>query len=143
MSSATASADYQKGLDAYNAGDYATAMKEWRPLADQGDANAQRWLAAIFNYGWGVPVDYIKAVKWYRLAADQGNAIAQSNLGLMYNNGTGVPKNYIEAYKWWNLAAAQGVPVAKDNKEAVEKRMTRQQIAEGQRLSIEWFNEHQ
>ena len=36
--SAAWSADFQKGLDAYNAGDYATALREWTPLAKQGDA---------------------------------------------------------------------------------------------------------
>ena len=106
MSSATASADYQKGLDAYNAEDYATALREWRPLANQGLASAQY------------------------------------NLGVMYDNGRGVPQDDVEAYKWWNLAAAQGNAFAKSHKEIVEKKMTRQQIAEGQRLSREWFNEH-
>ena len=106
MSSATASADYQEGLDAYDAGDYATAMKEWRPLAEQGNANAQY------------------------------------NLGVMYANGNGVPQDDVEAVKWYRLAADQGDADARGNKEIVEKKMTKQQIAEGQRLSREWFNEH-
>ncbi len=104
MSSVTASADFQKGLDAYNAGDYASALKEWKLLADQGDANAQY------------------------------------NLGVMYANGEGVP-HYVEAYKWLNLAAAQGHRGAKRIKKRVEKKMTKPQIAEGQRLSREWFSE--
>jgi hypothetical protein len=143
MSSATAKADYQKGLDAYNAGDYATAMKEWRPLAEQGNADAQYNLGFMYSNGNGVPQDDVEAMKWYRLAADQGYARAQAGLGFMYYNGDGVPEDYVEAYKWWNLAAAQGYADAKSNKEIVEKKMTRQQIAEGQRLSREWFNEHQ
>ena len=142
MSSATASADYQEGLDAYDAGDYATAMKEWRPLAEQGNANAQYNLGVMYANGNGVPQDDVEAVKWYRLAADQGDADAQYNLGVMYANGTGVPQDDVEAYKWWNLAAAQGDADARGNKEIVEKKMTKQQIAEGQRLSREWFNEH-
>ena len=32
------SADFQKGLDAYKKGDYATALREWKPLAKQGNA---------------------------------------------------------------------------------------------------------
>ena len=93
--------------------------------------------------GRGVPQDHAEAAKWYRLAADQGVAVAQYNLGVRYAVGTGVPQDDVMAYMWWNLAAAQGNAVAKGNKERVEKKMTRQQIAEGQRLSREWFNEHQ
>ena len=65
-------ADFQKGLDAYNRGDYATALKKWRPLAERGDASAQAALGAFYENGKGVPQDYAKAVKWYRLAAEQG-----------------------------------------------------------------------
>ena len=49
----------------------------------------------------------------------------------------------MKAYKWYNLAATQGFTGATDAKELLEKKMTKQQIAEGQRLSREWFNEHQ
>ena len=34
------SADFQKGMTAYESGDYATAMREWEPLAEQGFAGA-------------------------------------------------------------------------------------------------------
>ena len=34
-------ADFQKGLTAYKNGDYATALREWKPLAEQGDAHAR------------------------------------------------------------------------------------------------------
>ena len=41
------SADFQKGYTAYQTGDYATALREWRPLAEQGNANAQYNLGII------------------------------------------------------------------------------------------------
>ena len=47
--------DLQKGLDAYEAGDYTNAIKEWRPLADQGDVQAQYHLGQMYKYGKGVP----------------------------------------------------------------------------------------
>ena len=97
----------------------------------------------MYKDGTGVPKDYVEAVKWYRLAADQGLVDAQWSLGDMYANGNGVPRDYIEVYKWWNLVAIQGNYNAKDRIEDIEKKMTKQQIAEGQRLSREWFNEHQ
>jgi TPR repeat protein len=55
-------------------GDHATALRLWRPLADQGNALAQRNLGFMYANGQGVPQDYAEAVKWYRLAADQGDA---------------------------------------------------------------------
>ena len=107
--------DFQKGLSAALAGDYATAMQEWKPLAKQGDAFAQYNLGAMYYNGHGVPQDNIEAVKWYRLAANQGNTRAQSNLGVMYDKGEGVPQDDAEAVKWYRLAAKQGNAAAQYN----------------------------
>ena len=81
------SADYQKGWDAYVKEDYATALREWKPLAEQGHARAQFMLGAMYEFGLGLPQNNKIAVKWYRLAAEQGNADAQHKLGLTYQNG--------------------------------------------------------
>ena len=51
------SADFQKGVAAYNSGDYATALREWTPLAEQGDAIAQYNLGVSYDNGEGVPQD--------------------------------------------------------------------------------------
>ena len=40
-SSSVAWADYKDGVAAYQRGDYATALKEWKPLAEQGNVEAQ------------------------------------------------------------------------------------------------------
>ena len=72
------SADFQKGLTAAQSGDYATALREWEPLAKQGDADAQYYLGVMDANGQGVPQDYKTAVKWFKLAAEQGNAYAQA-----------------------------------------------------------------
>ena len=100
--------DFQKGVAAYQAGDYATALQEWTPLAEAGYGNAQNNLGLMNYYGIGVPQDYAEAVKWYRLVADQGDADAQGSLGTMYKNGQGVPQDYAEAVRWYRLAADQG-----------------------------------
>ena len=102
------SADYEKGSNAYVSGDYATALREWKPLAEQGNAGAQYNLGLMYVKGEGVIQDYKTAVKWFTLAAEQGHAPAQFNLGLMYENGHGVPQDYKTAVKWWKLAAEQG-----------------------------------
>jgi TPR repeat protein len=67
-------------------GDYAAALRLWRPLADQGDAAAQYNLGLMYVDGHGVAQDDAAAVSWFRKAADQGYADAQYNLGLMYAN---------------------------------------------------------
>jgi TPR repeat protein len=76
------SADFQKGLTAHESGDYATALRSWKPLAKQGNTDAQFLLGAMYDNGQGVPQNYKTAVKWYTLAAKQGDALAQFNLGL-------------------------------------------------------------
>ena len=131
-------ADYQAAGDAYNRGDYDTALKEWRPLAEQGEPVAQNNLGTMYSRGQGVPQDYQEAIRWYRLAAEQRVASAQYNLGLMFFKGQGVPRNYVRAYMWASLAAAQGVEESAKGVEFLEKEMAPAQIAEAQRLAREW-----
>jgi TPR repeat protein len=109
------SADYQKGFTAYKSGDYATALREWEPLAKQGYAAAQSNLGFMYDEGRGVLQDYKTAVKWFRLAAEQGYADAQYNLGVMYDEGRGVLQDYKTAVKWYRLAAEQGNASAQYN----------------------------
>jgi uncharacterized protein len=115
------SADFQKGLDAYNKQDYATALREWTPLAEKGDARAQSNLGEMYYYGEGVSEDDKTAVKWYRLAAEQGYARAQNKLGAMYQKGKGVPQDDKTAVKWYRLAAEQGDFYAQYNLEELLK----------------------
>jgi len=105
---APALADFAEGLAAAERGDFATALKEWRPLAEQGNADAQHKLGIMYRRGEGVTQDYEVAIEWLRLAAKQGNASAQSNLGAMYDQGLGVPQDSNAAFKWFKLAAEQG-----------------------------------
>ena len=93
---------------AYHRGDYATALRLWLPLANQGDAVAQYNLGLMYERGYGVPQNYVEAMKWYRKAADRGHPTAKFNLGVTYDLGLGVPQNYAEALKWYRLAAEQG-----------------------------------
>lgn len=100
---------------AHSSGDYATALRLIRPLADQGNATAQSMMGILYSTGKGVTQSYIEAAEWYRLAANQGLASAQYNLGNLYGNGQGVPQNYTEAMKWYHLAADQGDAKAQFN----------------------------
>jgi uncharacterized protein len=97
---------------AYKKGDYATALRLIRPLAEKGDADAQVNLGVMYANGRGVPQDYAAAVSWYRKAAAQGDAQGQTELGLMYHLGRGVPQDYAAAVSWYGKAAEQGVASA-------------------------------
>ena len=110
-----ASADYQKGSDAAQKGDYAAALKEWKPLAEKGNAGAQNSLGYMYSIGQGVTQDYKTAYKWYKLSAEQGNAEAQYNMGLMYDEGYGVIQNDKAAFTWYTMAAKKGYADAQYN----------------------------
>jgi len=127
---------YGKGLGVPQ--DYAKAERWYRKAAEQGRATAQYFLGVQYAEGQGVPQDYAEAVKWFRKAAEQGDAAAQFNLGVRYGKGQGVPQDYVRAHMWTNLAAAQGQEFAAKNRDIMDKRMTRAQIAEAQRLAQNW-----
>jgi TPR repeat protein len=93
---------------AYERGDFATAVRLFRSLAEQGNAIAQYNLGLMYYKGEGVSQSYPEAVAWYHLAAWQGDASAQLRLGFMYYNGQGTPQNYAEAVTWFRKAADQG-----------------------------------
>ncbi len=107
--------DFADGLAAIERGDYATALREFRPLAEQGVAAAQHNLGVMFHEGRGVPQDDAEAARWYRLAAAQGEVGAQFDLGVMYANGQGVPQDDAEAMRWYRKAAVRGYAKAQYN----------------------------
>ena len=104
--------DYGRGLEPYRNGDYVAARAEWRPLAEQGHAEAQYQIAYMIEYGQGVEPDDSEAAAWYRKAARQDVAAAQYKLGVMHDNGWGLTRSDDEAFKWYERAAIQGHPLA-------------------------------
>ncbi|OHC73611.1 MAG: hypothetical protein A3G18_00815 [Rhodospirillales bacterium RIFCSPLOWO2_12_FULL_58_28] len=104
---------FEDAVAAYERGDYETALRLYRPLADQGDAKARFNLGLMYVNGRGVAQDYAEAVKWYRKAADQGHADARLNLELMYATGRGVPPDDAEAAEWRRRAADRDNAVAR------------------------------
>ena len=73
-----AEAGMDEANEAYERGDYATAYREWLPLAEQGDAEAQFKLGVMYMNGHGVQQDYAEAATWFGRAAEQGVAQAQT-----------------------------------------------------------------
>ena len=102
--SAPAMADTKKGVDAWERGDYPGAVREWRPLAIAGDADAQFNLAQAYRLGRGVPMDMKEAENWYGKAARRGHQKAEDNYGLvLFQNG-----NRKDAMPWIEKAANRG-----------------------------------
>jgi hypothetical protein len=98
-------ADLESAKRAYEQKDYATALKEFTPLADQGKAEAQLYLGKMYMMGQGVLKDPDLAIKWLKASASQGNADAQFFLGSIYLlPQTDVP----EGMRWMRLSAEQG-----------------------------------
>lgn len=125
----------QKGLHEFVDGDYATALKEWEPLAEQGIAEAQFNLGQLYYTGKGAPQNYKQAATWYAKAGEQGYASGLNNLGVMFKKGEGFPQNYIQACALYNVAASLGSAEGVQNRDAIQMLMTPSQISEAQNLS--------
>jgi len=94
---------FDEGLTAYERGDYATALREWLPLAEQGHAGAQNNLGLMYDKGQGVPQDHVQAHIWFNLAATQGNKQAAKDRDIVAKRMTPVDISEAQrlARKWW------------------------------------------
>ncbi|HEY6048865.1 MAG TPA: SPOR domain-containing protein [Sphingomicrobium sp.] len=96
------------GIEAWQRSDYVGAVAIWRPLAEQGDADAEFNLGQAYRLGRGVPTSLSAAQTWFERAANQGHIDAQTTLGLLlFQNG-----DQAEGLKWLKAAAVQGEPRA-------------------------------
>jgi TPR repeat protein len=121
------------------------ALRWFQLAAEKGDAEAQYHLGIMYGEGQSVPQDYAAAAAWYRRAADQGHAEAQYNLGLAYAKGEGVAQDNVQAHMWFNIASARFSPsdsrnrgAAVRNRDVVAGKMSREELAEAQRLARQW-----
>ncbi|MDR3176302.1 MAG: sel1 repeat family protein [Desulfovibrio sp.] len=102
----------QKGAAARDAGDFGTAKKIFRPLAEKGDDNASFALGLMAARGEGGQQDFREAERWWNASAASGNPLSQFNLGLLYYTGALGNKNYAKAKALWSAAALQKQPDA-------------------------------
>ena len=100
---APALADVKAGVDAWERGDFAKAIGEWRAPAAKGDADAQFNLAQAYKLGRGVPRDPVLAQEWFRKAAVQGHPQAEDNYGLALFEA----QRRTEAAPWLEKSAAR------------------------------------
>ncbi|MGH7180653.1 MAG: tetratricopeptide repeat protein [Nitrospiraceae bacterium] len=130
----------EDAVSAYYRGDYTLAAQLSRPLAEQGQAEAQFILGGLYANGLGVLQNDQEAVKWYHKAAGQGHALAQVLIGTFYANGEGgVPQDLVRAHMWLNVAAAalsgDVRKKATKNRESMASRMTAAQIEKAQAMA--------
>ncbi|HUW25711.1 MAG TPA: tetratricopeptide repeat protein [Gallionella sp.] len=123
----------------YDTGDYAQAVKLYRPLAENGNADAQYVLGMMYRAGRGVERDNNEAKKWYQLASEQGHPLAQFYLGWMHASGKGVPKDNVKGYMWISIAIANASGEARKefivDRDALAKSMTAEQVDQAQKLA--------
>jgi uncharacterized protein len=98
----------EDGRAAYQRNDFATALRDWQPLASKGVAGAQFGLGVMYATGNGVPPDYGVAASWFHKAAEQSYPAAEFELGRLYVDGHGVKKDFSAALNWFHMAANQG-----------------------------------
>lgn len=127
--------DFEKGLEAARQDDFATALQEWLPLAEQGDPRSQVQLGLMYANGVGVTQDDREAVKWYRLASERGDAYAHFCMGVMYEYGRGVTQDYVYAYMGFNIAAANGYKNAKNHRDALVEKLSAEDISHAQKVA--------
>ena len=100
--------DFQRGLVAYERGDFTAARTFWQPLADNYDLAALRNIGHLYRLGKGVARDGEMAVRYYTSAAELGFAPAQYNLAIMLHQGDGIPTDTKAARYWAQRAANAG-----------------------------------
>ncbi|MGD9969522.1 MAG: hypothetical protein AB7S65_03640, partial [Sulfuricurvum sp.] len=113
LSATLIAGSFEDGIKAFDKKDYATAVKLWQPMAENGNMAAQYNLGILYENGYGVPRNDSEAFKWYLKAAEQGHIDAQYNVGVMYGAGVGIEKNDRQAQQWLSKAASQGDKEAK------------------------------
>ena len=134
--------DYGQGVTE----DHTEAFKWYLKAAEQGHVKAQDCVGTYYYVGRGVEENYSEAVKWLRGLKKQTLGINQLWLGTCYEEGKGVSRDYCEAYKFYKLAveaAAAGdgsvsEVIFEQNLKPLISRMTKQEIAEGERRHKEF-----
>jgi len=135
--------EFETGLAAFNAGDYATAFINWRLLAQKGDAKSQASLGFLYYSGKGVRRDDKEALMWFRRAADAGQPTAQFFLGLHYYYARGVVRDLAQAYSWCDIALTNGYTESLFCRDAVALEMTAEEKVRSAKLTADFLRTHE
>lgn len=105
---------FDKGLEAYQIGNYPEALRRWKPRAQHGDAQAAYNLGFMYEFGYGLALNDATAFKYYLQAAQLGHTQAQQTVAWMYGQGKGVTPNHIQARKWARLSSSMAAAIRVD-----------------------------
>jgi TPR repeat protein len=105
----------EEAVISVNEARYADALELLKPLAENGDADAQNILGGLYIQGWGVARDFDRARYWFEESAGQGNPMGCYNLGGMYANGIGVEQDCTKALDLVRRPAEAGDPIGQVN----------------------------
>ncbi len=145
---------YKLGLRWYQQGQYDIARKMWKPMAQNGDCDAQYALGLLYFNGLSVRKNYSTALKWWGRAAQQAQPQGLNSLGVVYahqrvpyttldcKKGCGEARNLIQAYKWFGLALEYGPPrevkFAQKSLDRISLEMSDAEVLESQVLIKNW-----
>lgn len=145
---------YVVGLRWYQEGNFDIARKFWKPLAEDGDCDAQYTMGLLYYEGAGVRKSYGRAVELWSSAAQQGQAQAEIALGAVYSHigipytplnckrGCGVMKDLVRGYKWFGLASKLGSPrevrIAEKSIVRISVEMSSEQIEQAKSKIKDW-----
>lgn len=143
LSSISAHAGFQEAVQAYYAGNYEVALKEYQAIAEQGDARGEFGIGYMHHYGHGVPRNQAEAIKWFRLAASHGDVSARQYLAIMHHKGEGVEKDLVAAHMWYALFSRDAPndrdrAYTKDTVTKMERKMATEDIARAKKMAAEW-----
>ena len=121
--------------------DYNQGIK-WLTRAAENNSELAPWnLAKIYSSFWSGHRNEKKALFWFKKSALLGSRECQCKVGDMYTEGYGVTADFIKAYAWLSVSKTNGYPDAPKKLDLLIKRMSKDQIAVGQILASELFNE--
>ncbi len=138
MSASPVLADFEDAVAAHERGQYAAALKEFLPLAEQGHAAAQYYLGLMYEQGDGVEQDHVESARWYTRAAQQGDGLSQMSLSFLYLEGEGVALDLVEALKWLYLAKDSQIRGADMGIDLTKQKMTPAQIESARQKAQAW-----
>ena len=131
-------ADFYTGYLAAEAGDWPAALKEWVPLAAEGNAGAQSNLGQMYARGIGVPEDHALAAKYHALAAEQGVEPSMFYMAVALGAGDGVEPDPVQSWKWALLCQKMGDPDVAELMQYLQNNVNAEQRAQAQKLADAW-----
>jgi TPR repeat protein len=129
---------FDEGMAAYEAGDFATALAEWQPLAEQGSAAAQFNLGLLHYHGKGVAENRAEAARWFLRAAEGGFVRAQYRVAGIYEEGDGMEQDLARALMWFTIAGKSRYRDARKQRKRLARTMPPTEISYAEMYVRQW-----